>query len=105
MIGIFNHDRIEELHPALGKSNAKSSFETHHSQKCSSRITTISAKFAKSASENRMESITREAHHIKYLSDGGPDVSGKYDCALPETQRRIIHETHAEFRKQDLTFI
>lgn len=105
LTGIFNHDRIEELHPAARQTVTQEifvrntslaemlkSYYDHHCQICR-----MSFKEPYGVDYS-------EAHHIKYLSQGGPDVSGNMVVLCPN-HHRIVHETHAEFRKQDLTFI
>lgn len=105
LIGIFNHDRIEELHPAPKRMITQEVFERntslaemlksyydHHCQVC---LANFKEPYGVDYSE---------AHHIKYLSQGGPDVSGNMVVLCPN-HHRIVHEAHAEFRPGDLTFV
>ena len=105
LVGIFNHDRIEELHPAPKRVITQEVFERntslaemlksyydHHCQVC---LSSFKEPYGVDYSET---------HHIRYLSQGGPDVSANMVVLCPN-HHRIIHETHAEFRKRDLTFV
>jgi hypothetical protein len=102
---IFNHDRIEILQPTPVRSTTQTIFVRntaladmlktyydHHCQVC----------------QHSFEPIYgvdySETHHIQYLRDGGPDVSGNIVVLCPN-HHRVIHETHAEFRHGDLTYI
>lgn len=44
-----------------------------------------------------------ETHHIQYLSQGGPDISGNMVVLCPN-HHRIIHTTHAEFDRESLSY-
>ncbi len=103
--GIFNHDRIELLAPAprrtvtqeifvrnLSLADMLKSYYDHHCQIC--RHTFM----------DPYGSDYSEAHHIQYLSEDGPDVSGNMVVLCPN-HHRIVHETHAEFRKHELTYV
>lgn len=105
LIGIFNHDRIEDLHPVPKKTITEEvfarnisltemlkSYYDHHCQVCQH---SFSEPYGADYSE---------AHHIQYLSEGGPDISRNMIVLCPN-HHRIVHETHAEFRKHDLTYV
>lgn len=103
--GIFNHDRIEVLNPvpkqtAIQEVFARNtslaemlkSYYDHHCQICQhSFAEPYGAEYS-------------EVHHIQYLSRGGPDISGNMIVLCPN-HHRIVHETHAAFRPQDLTYV
>jgi 5-methylcytosine-specific restriction endonuclease McrA len=44
-----------------------------------------------------------ETHHIQYLSEGGPDISGNMVVLCPN-HHRIVHATHAEFNRTELEY-
>jgi hypothetical protein len=44
-----------------------------------------------------------ETHHIQYLSQGGPDVSGNIVVLCPN-HHRIVHATDARFNRQSLAY-
>jgi 5-methylcytosine-specific restriction endonuclease McrA len=104
--GIFNHDRIEILNPVVPKrtvvqeifvrnaslADMLKSYYDHHCQICQhSFLEPYGTDYS-------------EAHHIQYLSQGGPDVSGNMIVLCPN-HHRIVHETRAQFRQQDLTYV
>jgi hypothetical protein len=44
-----------------------------------------------------------DTHHIEYLSEGGPDVSGNIVVVCPN-HHRVLHATHAYFNRQHLIY-
>lgn len=106
LAGIFNHDRIVEILNPVPKqtviqevfvrntslADMLKSYYDHQCQICRhSFLEPYGTEYS-------------EAHHIQYLSQGGPDISGNMIVLCPN-HHRIVHETHAEFRIQDLTYV
>jgi hypothetical protein len=104
LAGVFNHDRI-----ALLESQSKSrsiadrynrnewlaeslkSYYMHRCQVCGNDfLPTYGASYS-------------ESHHIQYLRDGGPDISGNVVVLCPN-HHRIIHATNAEFDRSSFEY-
>jgi hypothetical protein len=101
---IFNHDRIVEIDERKQLQESRMDYDRneslaeglkyfydHQCQVCGHDFEpTYGSPFA-------------ETHHIQYLSEGGPDISGNMVVLCPN-HHRIIHATHAEFNKTDLEY-
>jgi hypothetical protein len=101
---IYNHDRIAILHPVSKRIVQVEEFERNP----------FLADSLKSYYENRCQVCGQdflpeygvafsETHHIQYLSQGGPDVSGNIVVLCPN-HHRIVHATDARFNRQNLTY-
>jgi hypothetical protein len=104
LTAIYNHDRIEVLHPTPKRetttdqharnpwlADALKSYYRHQCQVCGNDF------------EPRYGAPFSETHHIHYLSEGGLDISGNMLVVCPN-HHRIIHVTHAEFRRETLEY-
>lgn len=102
--GVFNHDRIALLEPARRKRYLREaplrnewlaeSLKSYYSNRCQVCGNDFQPKYGQPYSES---------HHIQYLSDGGPDLSGNIVVVCPN-HHRIIHSTHAEFDRSNLSY-
>jgi len=101
---VYNHDRIAILHPVPKKMVSVEEFVRNQ----------FLADSLKSYYENRCQVCGQdflpeygvafaETHHIQYLSQGGPDVSGNIVVLCPN-HHRIVHATAARFNRQSLTY-
>lgn len=101
---IYNHDRIAVLHKVPKKTVTVEQFTRNQ----------FLADNLKSYYENRCQICGKdflpdygvafsETHHIQYLAQGGPDISGNIVVICPN-HHRIIHATNARFNRQSLTY-
>lgn len=104
LAAIFNHDRIAMLHPIQRRmvtveefdrnpwlADSLKSFYDHRCQVCGNDFEPIyGTPFS-------------ETHHIQYLSEGGPDISGNIVVLCPN-HHRIIHATNAHFNRDQVTY-
>lgn len=105
LAGVFNHDRIALLEPAPPQrrmvaegfdrnaylAESLKSYYAHRCQVCGNDfLPTYGASYS-------------ESHHIQYLRDGGPDISGNIVVLCPN-HHRIIHATNAEFSRSGLEY-
>jgi hypothetical protein len=102
--GVFNHDRIVLLEPARRQSFVREgplrnewlaeSLRSYYANRC---------QVCGHDFEPRYGTGFSEAHHIQYLSEGGPDVSGNIVVLCPN-HHRIIHKSHAQFDRTDFSY-
>lgn len=104
LAGVFNHDRIALLNPVTKRreiadrfdrnqwlAESLKSYYTHRCQVCGNDfLPTYGTPFS-------------ESHHIQYIRDGGPDISGNIVVLCPN-HHRIVHATHAEFNRSSLEY-
>jgi hypothetical protein len=104
LTAVFNHDRIALLNPASTRrfiadqpdrnpwlADSLKSYYEHRCQVCGNDFQpTYGVQYS-------------ETHHIQYLSQGGPDISGNMVVLCPN-HHRIIHTTHAEFDRESLSY-
>jgi 5-methylcytosine-specific restriction endonuclease McrA len=101
---IYNHDRIAILHPVQKRTVNVEEFMRNQ----------YLADSLKSYYENCCQVCGQdflpeygvafsETHHIRYLSLGGPDVSGNIVVLCPN-HHRIVHATDARFNRQSLAY-
>lgn len=101
---IYNHDRIAVLHEVPRRTVEVEEFGRNR----------FLADSLKSYYENRCQVCGKdflpdygvafsETHHIQYLAQGGPDISGNIVVICPN-HHRIIHATNAHFNRQSLTY-
>jgi hypothetical protein len=105
LTSILNHDRIERLHPTPVRTVHREEFvrntaladmlKAYYSNRC---------QVCQHGFEARYGVDYSEAHHIQYLSKGGPDISPNMVVLCPN-HHRVIHETNADFRIHDLTYV
>jgi len=101
---VFNHDRIAMLHPVPRTSvtverfdrnpwlaDSLKSYYDHRCQVCGNDFQpTYGVSYA-------------ETHHIQYLAEGGPDISGNIVVLCPN-HHRIVHAAHARFNRETVTY-
>lgn len=104
LTAILNHDRIAMLRPIHRKTvtaeeydrnpwlaDSLKSYYDHRCQVCGNDFQpTYGVSFS-------------ESHHIQYLSDGGPDISGNIVVLCPN-HHRVIHATSAYFNRDEVTY-
>jgi len=104
LASIYNHDRIAVLHEVLRSMVTVEQFTRNQ----------FLADSLKSYYENCCQICGKdfypdygvafsETHHIQYLSQGGPDVSGNIVVLCPN-HHRIVHATDACFNRKTLTY-
>lgn len=101
---IYNHDRIITLRRPARRTVTVQRFERNHSL----------AEGLKSYYEHRCQICVydfrpvygvqvADTHHIHYLREGGPDVSGNIVVVCPN-HHRVIHATNSHFDRRTLTY-
>ncbi|HZH32308.1 MAG TPA: HNH endonuclease [Pyrinomonadaceae bacterium] len=101
---IFNHDRIALLRPRSRKvvsvnrpyrnralADSLKSYYNYHCQICNYNF------------QSRYGVQVADTHHIHYLSNGGPDISGNIIVVCPN-HHSIIHATNARFDRENLIY-
>lgn len=105
LAGIFNHDRIALLNPEPERKRMVAegfnrnafladSLKSYYGNRCQVCGNDFLPKYGKSFAES---------HHIQYLHNGGPDISGNIVVLCPN-HHRIIHATQAEFSRASLEY-
>ena len=101
---VYNHDRIAVLHAVPRRTVNVEEFVRNQ----------FLADSLKSYYEHRCQICGKdfypdygvafsETHHIEYLAQGGPDVSGNIVVICPN-HHRTIHATNAHFDRQSLIY-
>jgi hypothetical protein len=103
--GIYNHDRIAILSPPTTRTVSVEQFErnpwlaetlksyyNHHCQVCDQDF------------KPRYGVAMADSHHIQYLRNGGPDISGNIVVLCPN-HHRVVHATDARFDRSTQTYI
>lgn len=104
LTAVFNHDRIAMIHPTLRKRVSVERFErnswlaetlkvyyNHRCQVCGLDFQpTYNVGLA-------------DTHHIQYLVNGGPDISGNIVVLCPN-HHRVVHATEARFDRTELAY-
>jgi HNH endonuclease len=104
LAAIYNHDRIALLNPAPQRIVTISRFERNpflgdslksfYRYKCQVCLHDFKPKYGRPFAQT---------HHIQYLHNDGPDISGNIVVLCPN-HHRIIHETNAQFQREALTY-